>query len=161
MTDIHFINNYYTALIASLASAGFNIKKLLLVRSESELVLDVKDIPAGEFFMAVVIPSSDTKAENIDNIKEMEPWLIYLLEKTDRKAITQATRLTSVAKQQQILRRIKEFMRADMYDGTIPCKIRPDLNSMHTDPEENFIGCEGYSLSFKVVSDDFFTTTNS
>jgi len=120
--------------------------------------LDIKEIPAAEFFLAVVIPSSDTKAENIDNIKEVEPWLIYLLEKTDRKSITQANRLTSVAKQQQILRRIKEFMRSDIYDGTIPCNIRPDLNSMHTDPEDNFIGCEGYSLSFKVVSDDFFTT---
>jgi hypothetical protein len=66
--------------------------------------------------------------------------------------------LTSVANQQQILRRIKEFMRTDMGDGAIPCNIRPDLNSMHSDPEENFIGCEGYSLSFKVISDDFFTS---
>ncbi len=158
MTDIHFINDYYTAIIARLVSAGFDVKKLLLVRSETELVLDIKDIAAGEFFLAVVIPSTDTRAENIDNVKEVEPWLIYLLEKTDRKAVTQANRLTSVAQQQQILRRIKEFMRADMGDGTIPCKIRPDLNSMHSDPEENFMGCEGYSLSFKVMTDDFFTS---
>jgi hypothetical protein len=158
MTDIHFIHEYYTAIIDRLIIAGFKVNKLLLVRSESELVLDIKEIPAGEFFLAVVIPSTDTRAENIDNVKEVEPWLIYLLEKTDRKAITQANRLTSVANQQQILRRIKEFMRTDMGDGTIPCNIRPDLNSMHSDPEENFIGCEGYSLSFKVISDDFFTS---
>jgi hypothetical protein len=157
MTNITFIKTYFDAVVTRLAADGFNVKKLMLVRSETELVLDIKNIPAGEFFISVVIPSSDTKSMTIDNVKEVEPWLIYLLEKTDKKSITQETRVTSVALQQQILSKIKTYIRSDIFERTFPCNIRPDINSMHSDPEDNFVGCEGYSLSFKVESDDFFT----
>lgn len=158
MTDINFIDTYWQSVIDRLAADfAHQIDKLFLVRTESELVQDIKDIKANIFFLAVIIPSSDTKAENIDNVKEKEAWLIYILEKNDRKGITQENRIASVYKQQKVLNEIKRMIRKDIIDHTIPCSIRPDLNTMHSDPEAGFLGCEGYSLSLKVETDDFFT----
>lgn len=159
MTDINFINTYWKSVIERVATNfGYHLDKLFLVRTESELVQDIKDIKANTFFLAVIIPSTDTKVENIDNVKEKEAWLIYILEKNDRKAITQENRIASVFKQQKVLNEIKRMIRSDMYDKTIPCRIKPDLNTMHSDPEAGFLGCEGYSLSLKVETDDFFTS---
>lgn len=158
MTDILFIDNYFKSVITRLKNMKLTIDKYFLVRSEPELAADIKQLTANEFFLAILIPSSDTKEWNLDNIKENEGWLIYALEKSDRKAITQETRLSSVALQQRIITIIKQMLRADVENRTIPCNIRPDFDSMHTDPEGNFHGCEGYSVSFRVESNDFFAT---
>lgn len=158
MTDILFLDNYFSSVTGRLLGLGINISKYFLVRSEPELAADIKQLPANEFFLAILIPSSDTKEWNIDNIKENEQWLIYILEKTDRKAITQENRLTSISLQQRIITTIKQMLREDVEDRTIPCNIRPNFDTMHTDPEGNFHGCEGYSVSFTVESNDFFAT---
>jgi hypothetical protein len=157
MTDIIFLDGYLKIMLNRL-KPDFSIDKVFLVRSEAELAGDVKQIPSGTFYLAAVIPSSDTRAMNIDNVKEHETWLFYALEKSDRKGITAENRLASVAQQQRVISKIKQIIRDDIYARVFPCHIRPDINSMHTDPEDNFHGSEGYSLSFKVESDDFFTT---
>lgn len=158
MTDVNFLSTYYTSVRDRLITAGFAVDKLFLVRSESELSGDIKNLPAGEFFMAVVIPGSDTRAMNIDNVKEHENWLVYALEKRDIKDETHPLRITNTANQQAVITAIKNMLRADMESRVIPCNIRPDLNSMHTDPEYRYMGCDGYSVSFKVESDDFITS---
>lgn len=161
MTDVTFLNTYFTGIKDRLIQEGFQIKDLFLVRTETELAGDLKNLPANTYIMAVLIPSSDTRAQNIDNVKEQETWLIYMLVKTDPKSVTHANRITSVADQQRILTRLKQLIRLHINDGTIPCNIRPDINSMHSDPEHAYMGCDGYSLSFKVDSDDFFTSNNT
>ena len=158
MTDINFLNSYFTNLLGRLRAEGESFRDLCLVRTESELLGDIKNLPANIYLMAVLIPSSDTKAQNIDNLKEQEIWLIYILEKADPKSETPASRITSITAHQRLITRVKKLIRDDMYNRVIPCNIRPDLNSMHTDPEHLFMGCDGYSLSFKVESDDLLTT---
>lgn len=158
MTDINFLNTYIAGIRTRLIADGYSIENYYLVRTEAELTSDIKNLPAGRFFIAAVIPGSDTRALSFDNVKEAENWLIYALEKRDIKNETHQTRVTDVGAQQRIITAIKNMIRADMESRVIPCNIRPDLNSMHTDPEYRYMGCDGYSVSFKVESDDFITS---
>ncbi len=158
MVDVNYMNTYFKSIVTRLQADGIVINNCFLVRSESELAGDIKALPAKEFFLAVLIPSSDTKDWNIDAITELEGWLIYVLEKSDRKGITHDNRITSVALQQLIITKVKEMLRDDIQDRTIPYHIDVQFDTMHTDPEDNFHGCEGYSLSFKVKSNDFYAT---
>lgn len=158
MVDANYINTYFKSIVTRLKADGIVINNCYLVRSEPELAGDIKQLPAKEFFLAVLIPSSDTKGWNIDNLTETEGWLVYVLEKSDRKAITHDNRIVSVANHQLIITLVKKMLRDDIQDRSIPCNIDIDFDSMHTDPEDNFHGCEGYSLSFKVKSNDFYAT---
>lgn len=160
MTDVNFINTYFMSVFNRMKaeSVPVPLKDIFLVRTESELLGDIKNLELGSLIMAVLIPSSDTRALNIDNVKEHETWLIYILEKVDPKEVTHVNRIVSVAAQQRYITLIKQLIRSDIYNHTIPCNIRPDISSMHTDPEHLFMGCDGYSLSFKVESDDFLAS---
>lgn len=158
MVDIKYMNTYFKSIVARLQAEGIVVNDCFLVRSEPELAGDIKALPAKEFFLAVLIPSSDTKDWNIDNIHELENWLVYLLEKSDRKGITHDSRIESVANHQAIITMVKKMMRDDVQDRSIPCNIDVQFDTMHTDPEDNFHGCEGYSVSFKVKSNDFYAT---
>jgi hypothetical protein len=158
MIDVNYINTYFKSIVIRLQSDGIVINNCYLVRSETELAADIKQLPIKEFFIAVLIPSSDTKDWNIDNLHENEGWLVYLLEKSDRKGITHDNRIASVAQHQTIITKIKKMFRDDVQDREIPCNINIQFDTMHTDPEDNFHGCEGYSVSFKVKSNDFYAT---
>lgn len=129
-----------------------------LVRSESELAQKIKDVEAGILFLVVVVPSSDTSALNAENIIEKETVVVYAMQKVDRANQNDADMLNSMVYTQDCITNIK----SNIYNDATNCNSnyhqymsRIDFNRLRTDPEYNYFGCDGYSLSLTITSPGF------
>ena len=154
MTDLHFYKEYWLSFI----DRYMGITRVILVRSEDELRDKIATIKTKEPFLVVVIPSSDTDSPDHDNIRERETCIIYLLIKVSRQNQTEKDIEADQIFTQVKISALKSFMLADAQDGTHPhieMLRQIEFSSMHTDPEYNYLGCDGYSLSFTLITKGF------
>jgi hypothetical protein len=131
------------------------IKSVHLVANEAQLK-DVINKPGEQFPMLLAtIPSADPESRDVDSISEKNTCLLFILEKVaaaDRTAGNYITRMTAL---QQIMAGIKEEMALDFEGCARPGHAvmqRLDLGSLHQDPEYNYLGCDGWSLSFRFTT---------
>jgi len=132
--------------------------KSILVRNETELAQKIKQVTAGELFLVVVIPSSDTRERDKDNILEEETLILYTVMKVDRANQIDADIVTGMELTQDCITALKSQLYADATNSNATYHRfieRIDFNRMHTDPEYNYLGCDGYSLSFILTSTGF------
>lgn len=134
--------------------------KCVLVRTESEMAQKIKGIVANELFMVVVIPSSDTVSRDNDNIMEKETVIVYALKKVSRKDQTDISMLDDQEQTQNCISTIKYLLLSDAetHDADYHALIKYiDFNRLHTDPEYNYLECDGYSISFALTTTGFLT----
>jgi hypothetical protein len=78
---------------------------------------------------------------------------VYSLEKVSRNNLDEEDLVTAQELTQGKIKSIKQLIMAEAADCDAEYHLicrDIDLNRMHTDPEYNFLGCDGYSLSFKL-----------
>ena len=132
--------------------------KAILVRDETELAQKIKGIDSGELFLVVVIPSSDTSARDNDNILEKETVIVYCVMKVSHSNQDDADVLDCMEITQDCITALKNCLLEDAEncDSEYHTFIkRIDFNRLHTDPEYNYLGCDGYSLSLVFTSPGF------
>ena len=103
-------------------------------------------------FAAVVIPSSKGDARDEDNYGEINLILFFILMPTEEMG-DYASRMSYMNMMMDVTAQIKQDLRDQREDEEAPFHDifdKIDLNSFHTDPERNFMGHDGWSVSFKV-----------
>lgn len=131
----------------------------ILVRTEGEFAQKIKSIDDGVLLLIVVVPSSDTDARNLDNIIENETIIVYVVKKVNHKDQDDADMVADMVQTQNAVTAVKDYL----YDHATDCdatfhKIlkRIDFNQMRTDPEYNYMGTDGYSVSVPLTTPGFF-----
>lgn len=153
MMKISDFNTYWDAM-----ATRVNATKCILVRTEPEMAQKIKNIDANELFLVAVVPSSDTQSRDIDNIMEKEMVIVYALMKVSHKEQNDADMVNDMGISQECITAIKTSLMEDSenHEAFLHQYIkRIDFSRMHTDPEYNYMECDGYSLSFELISPSF------
>ncbi len=131
------------------------IEEFFTARTEEELKRRIKEI--DHFFLIGIIPSANTDEKSFDNISENDTIILYVIKPiAERDRDNDDTTLQEEA--QDIISEIKKrlYTIADNYDHALHQTIRQiNFGTMQTDPEYNYMGCDGYSLSFILKSNWF------
>ncbi len=135
--------------IPGIASACF-LSELL------ELEDYIRNLKENDFpILLAVEPSANTKGSTEDNLRFTSSPLLFLLEKVDLANQTPAGKLEAKHRLHALMRELINLMMDDMHTHS---PDREGLHLMHNlqpgslnvDPENNFLGCMGYSLSFQL-----------
>ena len=131
------------------------ITKVILVSTENQLVKHIDDFEETDIVLIGIIPSADSKGKDVDNIVEMETVLLFILGKTSSS--TEDDEFNKMEAFQNVITALKTLLIEDKQDTQNECNLMKglDLNSLHTDPEYNYLGCNGYSLAFNIISHGF------
>lgn len=127
------------------------------VIKEDHLAGIIKKIKSTDIILTCVIPSADTNALDGDNYGDLNSGLIYILKKADRTGDIDS----KVWERIDLLQEIMEGVKNKMLFDNANCEDYPnmmsllELNSLHTDPEYDFLGCDGWSLSFNFKTNEF------
>jgi len=127
------------------------------VIKEDHLAGIIKKIKSTDIILTCVIPSADTNALDGDNYGDLNSGLIYILKKADRTGDIDS----KVWERIDLLQEIMEGVKNKMLSDNANCENYPnmmsllELNSLHTDPEYDFLGCDGWSLSFNFKTNEF------
>ncbi len=149
MIRVRDYNNYFEQMCCWIQ--GLN--GFVLVSGEAQFGEYIRQKSTSDFpLLIALIPSADSIAHDPDNILETATCLIYVMKKVESSDQTADSFLDTMEETQQIMQAIKEKMRADRGRHEIFSHLleRIDLSRMHTDPEYNYLGCNGWSLSFLI-----------
>jgi len=130
---------------------------LKMVSSETQIISFLRDTPTEQFpVMVLIIPSSDSISQDEDNILEPSTGLVFILIKTDITIETEDSFLNTMQQTQDIMAQVKSMMLSDRNTHVSPHFLHNmDFDRLHTDPEVNLSGCNGWSLSFVINSQGF------
>ena len=148
----------YADYFKTMLDKNIGIKSVIIVATEPQLANHIREMAAGDFpALIALVPSADSIAQNSDTILEANQCLIYVLIKIDSTLETRDSFIDKMEESQNILASIKNIMLADRAQHEVFNHLleRIDLNRMHTDPEYNYLGCNGWSLSFILSTPGF------
>jgi len=129
-----------------------DLKHLVFASSEDYLQKKIKDIGLWESILVAVIPSSKGIG-NADAMKELQPCLIYVIQKIDNSLLTDDKFLSVQEQTQNVMERVKEFMLFDKNDFKNNCPMFKGLSAdWNQDPEYNYMSCNGWSLAFNLIT---------
>lgn len=138
------------------AFPGVEADNVKLFRTEAELSQVIKDLSG--WLLVAIVPSSDTQAISNNNVFENEQAIVYIIQKIDHKDQDEEDAINGIEDAQQKIFDLKMYL----YEIATNCGhvFHPwlkqlELNTLHTDPEYNFLGCDGYSLSFVIKTNWF------
>lgn len=133
--------------VAIPAVAGF-----VLVANEKHLVKRLADDDG--IWLGVTIPSADPETMNEDNVGENNIVWIFVLEKTDPGSLTADEELEHYQKIQDVATAVKNWLRDQKLEGNEFLEYL-NLNSVHTDPEYQFGGWNGWSINFNFDTEGY------
>lgn len=150
MIKIRDLKNYLESCNTRIDS----ITRALMVSTENQLVKKIDDFEETDIVLVMIVPSSDSKGKDVDNIIESETILMFILGKIDSGSEDEEDFIDNMEIFQNAVTDLKTLMIADKQDTESGCPLMKglDLNSIHTDPEYNYLGCNGYSLSCNIIS---------
>ena len=134
------------------------IKSVMLISAEADFALAIRNLPNEKFpAMLLIVPSADSIAPTPDSFTEVSTCLLYIIQKVEASEQTASSFLSVMANTQSLMASVKTLMASDKGNHSIQPHITHDinLNAMHTDPEYNFFGCHGWSLSFTINNNGF------
>jgi hypothetical protein len=142
----------YKALWEYIQSTVPGITHLFMVDDESELTSKISQVSDGDIILVVVFPSTDSQAFDEDNFDDVDSCVIFLLQKIEQRNIDDADLLIERERTQNLLTSI----RLAMYNLMIHHLNSTNHHIMHKlvegkqhiDRERNYLGCNGWSLSF-------------
>jgi hypothetical protein len=127
-----------------------------LVANEAQLK-DIINKPGSQFPMLLAtIPSSSSNTRDADAAAEVSTCLIFVLDKAAASDRTTGNYIDKMAQLQQTMQAIKQVMLADYAMCDSPGhQVMKDLalQSLNQDPEYNYLGTDGWSLSFRLETD--------
>jgi len=147
MIKVRAYRQMFTDMLPSLTG----ISSLHYVRTEEELSKKIKELAEDELFLMVVIPSADSSSPDPDNISETDTCLLYCLKKVARRNQDDEDFIDDIETAQDAITLVKEKLHEHAFNTNSPffnLMHGLDLSRMHTDPEYDYFGCDGYSLSY-------------
>lgn len=131
------------------------ITQVAVVSHESDLADRIKSYAESDIILVSIIPSSDSMAPDPDNITEHNQLLVYILKKIDSRSETPNSFINDMEETQDIMTVLKKLIQEDKSDESCGIFRFANMSGMHTDPEYNYLGCNGWSVSFKVKTNWF------
>lgn len=131
------------------------INRYFVVAEPDEMQHIASDLSDGEVVLMAVIPSADVEAFSSDDLEEIDTCWVFILKKADlstmsREELTEHRRLTQIiitAVKNEIIRLSSDYDVNTAYTRLLRGLV---IGKMHTDPEYNFLGCNGWSISFQI-----------
>lgn len=150
------IRDYTDYFGTDVKNAVSDIDRVIFVANESQLSAKIKEIAAAEIILVVIIPSTDLLAPDVDNVKNSGTCLMYVLKSYPERDKLDADFIDALEETQDVLQLIQQKMEDDKNTGVhgdcphIMHYYEPD--GAHSDPEYNYLGCNGWSLSFNLLT---------
>lgn len=138
-----------------MASVVSGIDHVVMAHEESDLAGMIREFSANSVLLMAIVPSADMQAISSDDYEEIDSCFVFLVRKLDMGSITHTEYLSVLESLQGKISQIKHLLidwSADTEHLTPYSHMLHNLNinSMHTDPEYNLLGCYGYGLSFQL-----------
>lgn len=122
------------------------------VTTESHLSKKMNELKLSQFpLLVVVTPSYNVDAQNSDNVKDISQMLFFVLKRNQYQGANPASEAADADQTLAIVQQIKTFLLngfPNVRDCIFPSAMEP--NSINIDPEWNYLGCDGWSLSFQI-----------
>lgn len=159
MIKITEFNDLLTQMVTALNTDATNnnldvaqIKGHVLVASDKHLVKRLSD--NSGVWLAVTIPSADPETANEDNVAENNIVWIFILEKVDPGSFSASEEIEHYQKIQDVTTAVKNWLRDEKLAGNEYLEYL-NLQSLHTDPEYQFGGWNGWSINFNFDTDGY------
>lgn len=130
------------------------LRKMIYVVDEAHLSKQLKDMPSEDFpILVTVIPSHSSNANNADNIRWNTSLLFFVLSKINRKQNTPDDVIEYYHSLQSLTLDFAMWM-MDQKFSEQHCGLLKDLqeSGIQIEPEYNYFGCDGYSISFNLMN---------
>ena len=144
MIRITDFNTLLTQMVAAIQPANPEVSGFVLVANEKHLVRKLGDKPG--IWLAVTIPSADPETVNEDNVAESNIFWMFILGKVDPGSMNDADEIEHYQKIQDVVTAVKNWLRDEKLNGNEFLEYL-NLQSIHTDPEYQFGGWNGWSIN--------------
>lgn len=146
------LNSLLSEMVADIQESTPELKGFVLVANENHLVRRLKDEPG--IWLGVTIPSSDPETVNEDSVAENNIVWVFILEKKDPGSMDAADELDHYQKMQYVTIAVKNWLRDEKLAGNEFLEYL-NLKSIHTDPEYQFGGWNGWSINFNFDTEGY------
>ena len=130
------------------------IDHLFMVDDETELTNKISQVSDGDIILIAVFPSTDSQSIDEDNLEEVDSCVIFLLQKIEQRNIDDVDLMAERESTQELLATIRsamyELMVNHIDDSNHHMMHKLIEGKQHIDRERNYLGCNGYSLSFSL-----------
>ncbi len=135
-----------------------SIDRVKVVSDEVQVQKFIKDVENGEVILVAVLPSVDTEAFNLDNIKISESCYVFILKKSSERDQDDNDWINDVDSTQEIcedvitqmLRMAEDF---DSQDSNTLMMRRLNPDKIHIDTEYQYMDCNGRSFVFTMKTE--------
>ncbi|MFZ4523499.1 MAG: hypothetical protein ACOYNC_17480 [Bacteroidales bacterium] len=153
--------NTYRNLWLYMASVIPGIHHAFTVHEESDMAAAIRDIDQNDIILIAVVPSAEIEATSADDVEEIDSCYVFLVKKTDLGSLMHDEFITELHETQVLMTAVKRKLielsgdteHLTPYSHTLH---RLMIHGMHTDPEYNLLGCNGWGLSFKLKTKGTF-----
>jgi len=124
------------------------------VTTESELSRKVPNLKTSHFPLLVyVTPSFDPDGMDADNFKDVATMLFFVLKNGRFQSEKESNQVTDMDETLAITDQIKTYL-LNGFPSNPDCALVNGIipHSFHIDPEYNYLGCNGWSMSFQIKS---------
>lgn len=135
----------FNSLLSEMTGAITGVTGFVLVANEKHLVKRLGDNRG--VWLGVTIPSADPETVNEDSVAESNIVWIFILEKVDPGSLSASDELDHYQEIQDVATAVKQWLRDQKLDGNELLEYL-NLQSIHTDPEYQFGGWNGWSINF-------------
>lgn len=135
-----------------------NVDKLVYyewVTTESGLSKKVANLKANQFpLLVVVTPSYDSDVVDRDSYWDVAQMLVFVLMRDKFQGANETNQADDMDTTLEIIGDIKYYLMAGFPDADQECVFHNGIvpSSFHIDPEYNYLGCNGWSMSFQIRS---------
>ncbi len=145
----------YKSFFDYLASQITEINQVFCVDDETELSKKISEVGNEDVILVAPFPSADLDQMDEDNLGDVDQCIVYVLQKIDLRNVTDDEVMDERALTQQIMTRLRELMfslAAEWDNQTSYTRLMKQMirGKQHVDRERNYLGCNGYSLSFSL-----------
>ena len=144
MIRITDFNELMGQMVAAIQPENPEVSGFVLIANEKHLVRRLGD--KDGVWIAVTIPSADPETVDEDNVAENNIFWMFILEKVDPGSFSDADEIGHYQKIQDITTVVKKWLRDEKLAGNAFLEYL-NLKSIHTDPEYQFGGWNGWSIN--------------
>jgi hypothetical protein len=158
MISLRKYNEYWQAMVKATQGRGIErpLQMAAMVTNEAKLK-DIINKPDTRYPLLVsIVPGATFGGRDIDNIKHSVAGMIFVLEKVGQSNKTPQQTIDLLAVLEELMNTIIEEMLLDYKSCSRPGhEVMKKLNlaTMNLEPEENYLGCDGWSLGFRIDID--------
>jgi len=122
------------------------------VTTESHLSKKIQALKVSQFpLLVVVTPSYSVEALDNDCAQDINQMLFFVLKRNLAQVATPESEVADADETLAIVNKIKKYLLngfPGVEDCIFPACVEP--NSLNIDPEWNYLGCDGWSISFQI-----------